>query len=76
LRVSTDRGAQPRWRGDGNEIFCVRLDRKTMAAPVIPTGDGRTLEVSRALPLFDTHYSSRRLDQTRTSGRKSIIRER
>ena len=33
-RVSTDGGEQPRWRGDGKELFYVSSDSKMMAAPV------------------------------------------
>ena len=33
-RVSTNGGEQPRWRGDGKELFYVSSDSKMMAAPV------------------------------------------
>jgi Tol biopolymer transport system component len=33
-QVSTGGGEQPRWRGDGKELFYLSLDRKMMAAPV------------------------------------------
>ena len=32
--VSTGEGEQPRWRGDGKELFYLSLDGKMMAAPV------------------------------------------
>jgi dipeptidyl aminopeptidase/acylaminoacyl peptidase len=34
VRVSTNGGAQPRWRRDGKEIFYIATDGKLMAAPV------------------------------------------
>jgi len=33
-QVSTGGGEQPRWRGDGKELFYLSSDRKMMAAPV------------------------------------------
>jgi eukaryotic-like serine/threonine-protein kinase len=33
-QVSTDGGEQPRWRGDGKELFYLSSDGKMMAAPV------------------------------------------
>jgi len=33
-QVSTDGGEQPRWRGDGKEIYFMSLEAKLMAAPV------------------------------------------
>jgi len=33
-QVSTGGGEQPRWRGDGKELFYLSLDEKMMAAPV------------------------------------------
>ena len=47
-RISTDVGAQPRWRSDGRELFFIGPDRKLMvvevklAVPGVPK------------PLFDT----------------------
>jgi Tol biopolymer transport system component len=37
-RISNNGGTQPRWRGDGKEIFYLGADRKMMAAPIISTG--------------------------------------
>ena len=33
-RISTDGGAQPRWRSDGKELFYLSADRKVMSVPV------------------------------------------
>ena len=35
-QISTNGGAQPRWRGDGKEIFYIAHDKKLMAVPVRP----------------------------------------
>jgi Tol biopolymer transport system component len=39
LQISTAGGSQPRWRGDGKELFYVAPDRKMMATDVKVTGD-------------------------------------
>jgi len=54
LRVSTEGGAQVRWRPDGRELFYVALDGRLMAAPVQRRADGQ-LDVSIPIPLFATH---------------------
>jgi hypothetical protein len=50
LQISTSGGSQPRWRGDGNEIFYVAPDGRLMAADV--KENGSSLEVGRVQPLF------------------------
>ena len=42
-QVSTEGGSQPRWRGDGWEIFYFSPDRKLMAVEV--KAEGSTFEV-------------------------------
>jgi len=37
FQVSKDGGAQPRWRGDGRELFFLALDGRMMAAPIEPS---------------------------------------
>jgi serine/threonine protein kinase len=54
-QVSTNGGAQVRWRHDGKELFYIALDGRLMAVPIQPTGDGHSLEVGTAVPLFPTH---------------------
>jgi Tol biopolymer transport system component/tRNA A-37 threonylcarbamoyl transferase component Bud32 len=49
--ISPGAGRQPRWRGDGREIFYVAADGKLMAVAVKPSGTG--LEVGAPAPLFD-----------------------
>jgi Tol biopolymer transport system component len=50
VRVSTDGGGQPKWRGDGKELFYVAPNRKLMAVQIEP---GRTLAVGQPQPLFE-----------------------
>ena len=38
IRVSTNGGTQPRWRGDGSELFFLAADGSVMAAPMRLTG--------------------------------------
>jgi eukaryotic-like serine/threonine-protein kinase len=54
--VSTNGGVQPRWRGDGKELFYLELDRKLMAVPV---KEGSALEVGSPKSLFDFSFSPR-----------------
>ena len=58
-RISTRGGDQPRWRGDGKELFYVAADGKMMAVP-IKTGSGpkASLEPGTPVPLFDSHISA------------------
>lgn len=50
-QVSTNGGIQPRWRGDGKELFYLAADRKLMAALV--RGEA-ALEVGTPTALFQT----------------------
>ena len=49
LRVSTHGGSDPRWRGDGRELFYYAGDRRLMTAGVTL---GATLEINAPEPLF------------------------
>jgi Tol biopolymer transport system component len=51
LLISPGFGRQPRWRGDGREIFYLAADGKLMAVAVKPTGT--SLELGAPVPLFD-----------------------
>ncbi len=53
-QVSTEGGAQPRWRGDGRELFYIRLDGKLMAVPVTPAAAGQAFEAGSPVALFET----------------------
>ena len=51
-RVSTAGGSQPRWRGDGTELFYLAADGMLMTVPV--ASDGLTFQPGVPKPLFQT----------------------
>ena len=55
-RISVAGGDQPRWRGDGKELFYVAADGKMMAASVraVP-GPKPALELATPVALFASH---------------------
>jgi Tol biopolymer transport system component len=53
-RISVDGGAQPRWRGDGRELYYVALDGRLMAASITLPSTG-TPETGAVTRLFMTH---------------------
>ena len=55
LQVSTNGGAQVRWRRDGKELFYVALDGRLMAVPITLPATGQTAESGAPVPLFVTH---------------------
>ena len=62
-QISSGGGTQPRWRGDGRELFYVSDDRKVMSVEVragaeLETGAPRPLFQTRILPLVEArnHY--------------------
>ena len=61
VQVSTSGGSQPRWRGDGRELFYVEGET-LMAAPVNPAPGGR-LTVGPAQRLFEHSGIARRPGQ-------------
>ncbi len=63
LQVSVAGGTQPRWRGDGRELFYVAPDRRLMAVevtlgPRLEVGSPRALFSTQILPLVEArnHY--------------------
>jgi eukaryotic-like serine/threonine-protein kinase len=55
-KISTAGGAQPRWRGDGKELFFVAPDAKMMAVSIKATaGPKPSFEVGTPVPLFEVH---------------------
>jgi Tol biopolymer transport system component len=50
-QVSLEGGIEPRWRGDGRELFFLDLDGKVMSATVV--GRGNEFEVQKVRPLFE-----------------------
>ena len=51
-QVSTGGGQEPKWRGDGKELFYLSSDGKIMAAPVT---SGASFEAGPPVALFQTH---------------------
>jgi eukaryotic-like serine/threonine-protein kinase len=54
-RVSTNGGAQVRWRRDGSELFYIALDDRLTAVPIRFASDGTAVDVGTPTPLFPTH---------------------
>lgn len=57
-QISSNGGAQPRWRRDGREVFYIGLDGRLMAVPLRTTSDGSTVEAGAPLPLFDARVGA------------------
>ena len=53
VQVSTNGGAQVRWRSDGKELFYIALDGMLMAVPIRISGT--SIEAGAPIPLFPTH---------------------
>jgi Tol biopolymer transport system component len=51
-RISTDGGAQARWRADGLEIFYLSLDGQLMSVPLKPSDSADELRAGTPTPLF------------------------
>ena len=55
-RISAAGGDQPRWRGDGKELFFAGADGKMMAVAVKAVAEPkRSFETGAPMPLFDSH---------------------
>ena len=55
VQVSTNGGAQVRWRRDGKELFYVALDSRLMAVPLRLASNVQTIDAATPVPLFVTH---------------------
>jgi serine/threonine protein kinase len=51
-QISTDGGAQVRWRPDGKELFFIALDGQLMAVPIRVVSDGHAIERGSPVALF------------------------
>jgi eukaryotic-like serine/threonine-protein kinase len=51
-QISTKGGAQPRWRGDGRELYYLALDGTLMAVDI--DNDGKSIQAGRPHALFQT----------------------
>jgi hypothetical protein len=56
-RISIAGGEQPRWRGDGKELFFVGADGKMMVMAVKAIAQTTTFESSAPEPLFNAHLA-------------------
>jgi eukaryotic-like serine/threonine-protein kinase len=71
-QISTSGGRQPRWRGDGKEIFYLAPDNKLMAAEV--NGQGASLVVGAVRPLFEVHpYDYGYVYDVTADGRRFLV---
>jgi dipeptidyl aminopeptidase/acylaminoacyl peptidase len=53
-QISVNVGIEPRWRGDGKEIFFIDPDGKMTSVEVQPSADGKSLDVASPKELFQT----------------------
>src|SRR5215471_8738595 len=56
-RVSVEGGAQPRWRGDGKELFFLAPDNRLMSVPVRLSREGDAADIGAPVPLFAARLS-------------------
>jgi Tol biopolymer transport system component len=61
IPISRGGGAQPRWRGDGRELYYYTPDRKLMAVEV--NGEGSAFKVGSARALFEIRVSGAGVDR-------------
>src|SRR5262249_46922035 len=54
-QVSTDGGAQMRWRRDEKELFYIALDGRLMSVPIGLASNTQSVEPGAPTPLFLTH---------------------
>jgi len=58
LRISTAGGEQPRWRGDGKELYYLAADGKmTAVGTTVVAGPKPSLKAGAPVALFDAHIS-------------------
>jgi len=72
IAISTAGGKNPKWRGDGKELFYIADDGKMMSVPIQP---GTTLEPGLPVPLFETRARNQpgsRYDVT-ADGQKFLV---
>jgi len=72
-QISTDGGAQPRWRRDGKELFYVAPNGDLMAVPLAVTSSG--LEPGTPVRLFQTprFLEDRQFYDVATDGRRFLL---
>jgi len=75
FRVSTDGGAQPRWRADGRELYYLDMTGRLMA---VPFDSGDEVRPGRPVPLFDARLeeaADRQYDAT-ADGQRFLLNRR
>ena len=58
VQISTNGGAQPRWRHDGKEIFYIAADNTLISVPIKLSTAGGSVEPSAPVSLFRTRVFS------------------
>ena len=75
-QVSTGGGEQPRWRGDGKELFYLSSDGKMMAAPVTIGANfdgGRPVELFQTSPRQPVSFNDQVVYDVRPDGQRFLI---
>ena len=75
-QVSIGGGEQPRWRGDGKELFYLSSDGKMMAAPVRITANfdvGRPVELFQTSPRQPVSFNDQVAYDVRPDGQRFLI---
>ena len=70
-QVSIAGGVEPRWRGDGKELFYLAADDKLMAAEV--NIKGPAIEIGAARPLFETHPAQQGRVNVTADGQRFLV---
>ncbi len=70
-QVSIAGGSEPRWRGDGKELFYLAADNKLMAAEVKIKDS--TLEIGAVRSLFETHPAQQGRVNVTADGQRFLI---
>lgn len=60
-QISTNGGAQPRWRRDGKELFYISLNGQMMAAPIPLDPKGQAVEPGTSVALFPRQIAEDRV---------------
>src|SRR5262249_42228748 len=70
-QVSIAGGREPRWRGDGKELFYLAADNKLMAGGLKVKGS--TLEIGAVRPLFETHPARQGRVNVTADGQRFLV---
>jgi hypothetical protein len=75
-QVSVGGGEQPRWRGDGKELFYLSGEGKMMAAPVTAGGNfdaGKSVALFQATPRQPVSFNDHTAYDVSRDGQKFLI---